>query len=358
MKKLIIFLVTIFIFLLSITIYLYRDKSYSLEYNIDNYEITESFNKDNLYYTYNVKFNDKQYDFAFKHKYTTKRKLVESINYNTTDSSTCLSLNVFSSTTDTVCNDGNSYLSPYLAGFNSEESNNKVDEVNNVSIYDNTKTYLIWNGFGFNNLLTGDTLNVLSNEKYDNSLSYEIGNYLIIPDYDQTRTFNKFYIYDSTSNKFNEWKINYDISFESYFLGAIGDYVYLLDKTNSVEYKLNISKKKIEKVDKGEMATFYDKGETTILLSKLVHNTITFNYNNLYNFSLIDNTLFMNYYNSSNKIKISNKKVNDIVEVEDSTIYYIVGDSLYSYNANLGEKQLLTYFEWNFSYLNKIYIFG
>ena len=73
-----------------------------------------------------------------------------------------------------------------------------------------------------------------------------------------------------------------EVIFVSYYLSKSSlSSTSSLDKTNSVEYKLNISKKKIEKVDKGEMATFYDKGETTILLSKLVHNTITFNYNNL-----------------------------------------------------------------------------
>ena len=49
--------------------------------------------------------------------------------------------------------------------------------------------------------------------------------------------------------------------------------------------------------------------------------------------------------------------VTDIVQVSDDVVYYLVEDSVYKYKYNGKEEKLLTNFDWQFSYKNKIYIF-
>ncbi len=60
---------------------------------------------------------------------------------------------------------------------------------------------------------------------------------------------------------------------------------------------------------------------------------------------------------NNQKIKVSSKKITKIIKQEKETIYYLVDDTLYSYNNFNGEKKLLTNKDFSFNNYNRIFIF-
>ena len=44
------------------------------------------------------------------------------------------------------------------------------------------------------------------------------------------------------------WQLNYDISFESYILGTVDNYIYIVDKKNKTEYRLDIKTREMKVV--------------------------------------------------------------------------------------------------------------
>ena len=71
---------------------------------------------------------------------------------------------------------------------------------------------------------------------------------------------------------------------------------------------------------------------------------------------MIDNKLYFNIMNSSIDVLIT-EDINDILFTNEEFVYYIYKDSLYRYSYKDGLELLLKNFEWNFSYLNKIFVF-
>ena len=71
-------------------------------------------------------------------------------------------------------------------------------------------TYLIWNYNGYVKLSdNNEIIKILSNEKYNNIETYQNNTYLVIPDYDSSYYFKKFYIYDTNKNDLSILDFNY-----------------------------------------------------------------------------------------------------------------------------------------------------
>lgn len=330
-------------------------RNYEMSYDVNAFSVVESYQKDNGFY--NFKISNDEYSFVFMNdnKYSKSRKLVSEIYYEEIDKYLCLSALIDEEKTQVICSDGTSYTDYYL--LNEEESINIIDVIDNVYIYNKDYDYLLWNGYGITNIIDGTSYNFLENESYDNNLSYRLNDYIIFADYDASREFNTFYIYDKNNEKIIEWEFDYNISTSSYFMGDVDEYIYLFDKKNKIQYKINIEKQTIEISSDEDGAMFYDNEWTSKTLNNLSYNELLFNYNNLYNFILEDNILYYKYINSDTFIKISDNNITDIIYYNDYNVIYLIGDKLYVYNIFSGNKLLLEYFEWNFSYSNKIYVF-
>ena len=350
--KLIIFILVFITIFILFNIFFNRPVDYTIEYDNSDYHIKESYDIKTSMYSFIVYNDEHKYEYAFEHKYLKDRKIVDKIEWYENDNSVCLSLSSKVGYGSPICNNGNNYYDYRI--------NDKKDEVvnnNEFAIFDNNNDYFIWNGYGLTNKTKNIEYKFLSNESYTNNSSYQYKDYIIFADYDQKREFNKFYIYDNKKKEVNEWKINYNISFDSYFLGYYNDDLYLYDVSNQREYRLNIDKKKIKVVSKGDMVYYFDGEFKKINKNILVYNITPFKYNNSINYYVLDNTLYYSYFNSNIKVKASNKKIKDIIYTDKNKVYYISDDKLYSFDIVDGEKLLAKYFEWNFNYKDKIYVF-
>ena len=349
--KLIAFVIILTIIVTIFIVIYNKEVNYKLEYDMNDYHVTETYYKDDNMYTFNMTKGDYSYDFSVNHKYTSKRKIINSINTFNKDNYECVSIKVFGNDTNTICHNGENYYDFLLR----DEEENKSDDT--FTVYNDQYDYLVWNGYGYTNKRTNENYNFLNKESYTNSLAYQFNEYIITPNYDQQRTFNKIYIYNNKKHTIDTWNLNVDISYDSYFLGNIGEDLYLFDVTNKIEYRMNIKRKKIKIATRKEMVIYYDGKKTTINKNKLIYNKILFKYDNIYNFNLFDNTLYYRYYKSDKDIRISNLKVKDIIHKDNENVYYLSDTTLYVYNIKNGEFKLAKSFEWNFDYLNKIYVF-
>lgn len=354
MKKNIIFVLGfIFIFFIY-QLVVNHPKDYELIYNINSYNIKESYSKKDKAYYLNIYDDSTNYSFFLKRKYSKKRKLLENIDIYTDDEKTCVKPIVKNETFQYVCNKDNDYFM-YLSNSLIESDKEKIDS---IDVYNKDFTYYIFDGYGVKNVVTKKKIHFFNNEHYENALSYKGDNFILFANYDDERVFNKFYLIDKESEDYFEIvNENYEISYDSYFLGMVKNKVYLFDKKNMKEYSIDIKKRVIKLISKGDKGLFYDLGFDEILLSKLKYETNLFNTGSLVDYEIDNGTLYKKYNNSVNRIKITDYFVKTIVSASDEEIFYISDDSLYSYNDTSGNTLLLTNFDWKFNYKNNIYVF-
>ncbi len=357
MKKLVVFISFIIFLGIGFLYILNKPKSYETEYNVDGYTITEKYDKKASYYNYVLMKDDLSFNFVSQASYSSHRKMITKIIEEKNDDALCVQPEAKNDSFQMICYKNKEYVDKYLANIESVSIPKRINKVANIDIYDKDHEFIIWNNKGFKLLAENKDFKFLSKESYDNLLTYQGKDYIIVADYDQSRTFNKLYIYKEDKKEMDTWDLGVDISFESYFMGEIDDCVYLFDKKNKIQYSLDVSDKKIKITSDKDGALYYDRGLTHKSLDMLSYNEMKFEYENKYNFILEDNKLYLRFYGTEQKIRISDKEVAHVVYATDEEVYYLVNEELYSYNVNTGEKLLLINFEWNFTYLNKIFIF-
>lgn len=357
MKKYIAFISFIIILFICYLLVVNRPKSYELEYKVSNYQVKERYDADKEYYNFLVIKDDITFNFVSMMPYLSGRKHIKDISESLKDDALCVKPISEKDTFDYICYKNNEYLDKFLAGLETIDEAKKINRVANVDIYDKEHEFLIWNNKGYTSLNNDKKYEFLNKESYDNLLVYQTDKNLIIADYDQSRTFNKFYIYNNDAKTVDSWDIDYDISFDSYFMGDIDNKIYLFDKKNKVQYCLDIENKKTSITSDKNGAIYYDKEMTHKSLESLAYNTNTFVKENKYNFILQDDKLYLRLFDNEQMIRISDKKIDHIVYVNEDEVYYLVKEKLYAYHKDKGERLLLVNFEWNFTYLNKIFIF-
>ncbi|MBQ6687108.1 MAG: hypothetical protein IJN03_01125 [Bacilli bacterium] len=360
MKKLIILIAVIIIFFVFFLFMYFSPRNYEKKYEINKVEITEKYNKEKQYYYFNLKYEDKELEYAYKSKYLTKRGLIKDVEILEEKDTTCLEFESKYLEPYPLCYKDNKQVSYNLTDINFDSFIKKYKEEDksykDINInYLNDKTILTWNYKGFNVLKKDNyqEINFLKKDNYNLELVAKVNNYLIIPDYDQEHSFNNMYLLNLKSMKLEKWDLKYEIYFDSYVVGVDGKSIFIFDNKDEILYELRPDKKKMRKIKYKGIVN--DKWQELSLGD--FNKKKTFTRKNVYNYEVINNELYLKYLDGNNKILLSDKTVKEIVAVENTTVYYLVDDKLYMYNYNYGEIKLLEYFEWNFNYKNMIYIY-
>ena len=350
----------LFIFVILMVVFCYifminNSKSYIVHYNIKDFKVLEKYNKKEKYYSFLIKYKEQEFKFVSEKEYSNKRKLIKNIDFINNDAYYCLKPIIKGFEFEYLCF-SDKYTDQYISGLITLEKAKKIKTIDNIDIFNKDNDYFLWNGYGITELLSGKKYNFLKKEHYDNTLSITTDNYILFVNYDQTHTFDKLFIFDSNKKKIIEWDIKYEIDFDSYFMGYIDNYIYLFDRKNMVQYKINIDEKKIDISSDNNGALYFDKEWSTKSLNELKYKDYFMDSNYIYKYFTKNNKLYLNIDNN-NDILISNNKIKDIIYKDNNKVYYLVGETLYSYTLKYGEQPLLKDFEWNFSYKNKIFIF-
>ena len=357
MKKFISLIAVFILVVVLIVCLINKERTYMLDYEFNGYKVIEEY--DMNYYTFNLKKDDINLDFAFEHKYSSKRKLIQEIEVNEDDTNKYYKIKVFGEWSDTIRIKDNKLVSLAYKNEDQIKDNNEPEKIDNINVYNKDSDQLfIWDSYGFKDVYNNKEYNFIDKEQYDNPLSYQYKEFIIVPDYNQSKTFNTFYVIDTKKQKMSKWKIKYKVSFNSYFLGEYDGNVYLYDKDNEKEYSLNIYKRNITKVSNSNGGIVYEGKLVNYSLSDLKYKNLSFKNNNKYNFSIKDMKLYMNYYGSKDLILMNDLDIVKIIGVDNDNniVYFLSGDSVYKSDIYGNVTKLASYFEWNFSHENKLYV--
>lgn len=365
MKKFYLFISIILLTFISFIVIINIPKNYELEYKINDITIKEKYIKEDDGYQYNFIYNEIDYPIFIKKKYIKKRKLIKDININSLEKEICLNFNL-DENYNLCSNDGalvsiNTLSKSYLDKYNiALKDNFKINTYEKIDIYDNSLNYYLWNYKGFINIYKENSiLEIFKNDNYDNPLTYENGKYLVFPDYDSKYYFRKIYVYNVKEEKLESKDFNYDISYETYYLGEVENKLYFIDKKNKNEFYLDLENLRYELVGNSKKGFQIYNGKTfeKATVNKVIASEIKF-YTHPYPilYTLKDKTLYQVVDNK--KIKVSNLKIDKIIKTSEDTVYYLVNDTLYKYNKETNETKLLTNKDWSFNNNNRIFIFN
>lgn len=361
-KRFYVILLVVFVLLYGI----FHSKDYEVSYTVNDVHILEKFSKKEKTYTFLFQTKEKEFSIVLSHKYIYTKKLIKEIDVKEKNNSLCLIPKGSKFDFYPLCMQNDELISYHLvsdeelvpSSYKKEISYEEKSYKNMKLYFLNNKKYYIWNYDGFDvisdNVQQG--IKLFKEDVYNIPLTIKVNNNLVIADYDSKYTFTKFYVLNSKNDKVKELSLKNEISFDSYYLGIVGNNAYLIDKKNKKEYEINSKRLLIENITKNNQGRILNYGTwEQISIGNLVNNETQFTYKEITQFKIENNTLYK--VEANYQTRISDYNVKDIVYHENDTVYYLVDDKLYYYNNYDGEVLVLTNFEWNFNYKNMIYIF-
>ena len=336
------FIILLFIILIN------SPKNYQTKYKIDNYAITETYNKKDNIYTFSISFDDKEYSFNYIHKYIKKRHLITSVNYD----NNCLTISSNYINTYTLCkNEYGEYITPF---YDNNEFDTDFHTYENLKIYNlNNRKYYIWNYKEFLVLSNKEytKLSLFDNDIYELNNIIKLNKYLFVMNYNDKYFYNGYYLINSKNDKYDYIKLGEKISENSYILGTEKKNIYLYDVDKEKEFKINPYKKTEEK-HKYEILVNGSWEKTS--KNKLNKKDLSFTYNNKFSFYVENDKLIYNA--NDQKILVTSMKIDRIIGSNEYEIFFISDDTLYYINITGGIKKLISYSEWAYNNKN-IYVF-
>ena len=362
--------ILILFFIISFSFFLmtyFKKRNYKLTYNIDSYKVIEEYNKKEKVYLISVTNNVDTYNYIISDKYSKSRKLVKKIKTYKDDDEKCLVINFKNKDIIPSCKRKSEQISFHLVSnklkkkinyqkYLKKVSNDKYEYKNIYVEALNNKKVLVWNynGFYILNSKGGKDLKLTTADIYNPSTVGQIGNYIVVPDYDQGYEYNKLKVLNVNSLDVSSLKINKSLSSDSYTLGTNDESIFIYDRKYERELEIVPSKLKHRYVE----PYIYENGKivskTTNYLS---NNKAEFIYNTSYDYVLSDNRLYRLNKHSKNKTLITDTPVKEIIKKDNDAVYYLSGSSLFMYKDVTGEVFMLSYDELDFNYKNIIYIF-
>ena len=363
MKKKIKKIIFSIILIILVLVFLYlknRSINYEEEYKVNEFKIKETYNKKENTYIFYVDYKDKTYTFRVINDYVKKHILIDEIAIYKENNEICLHPKIDEFNLYPLCNEEEEFISYNLSkvkvdDFQYQEIKENKKEYDKITINSSlNNNYLIYNykGFYYINNEEIKEIKFFKEDNYNLDLVYQYENYLLVANYNQDYYFNSFYVIDMEDGKSEIITFDYEISFNSVFLGNYKKDIYLLDKKNKIEYKINIKKGKVEETD-------YVILENDELVKKtyneIIKNNLGFNKDKQSYYSIIDNKLYEKIDNY--KIRISDSEIDKLIKEDNDTVYYLSKEKLYMYNSYYGEIMLMSNLEWNFNNKNIIFIY-
>lgn len=365
-RRRLIAIVCIFLILIFISWLIFRKKDYTIEYEKNDYKIKETYNKEKDYYSFLISKGEKTYYTILPNSHFLSKKLIYEITTLETEEENCIKIFSNKLRFSPLCQKENTQISYHLV---SEEMKEKLQEkekeiplqkdvYNQIEI--NTllyNDYYIWNYRGFYHLKndTKETISLFEKDIYEPKLLAKVEDYLFIPDYNSEYFFEKVTLLNRKTGKQEIWKLKEPIYFDSIILGELDGFLYLVDKHEKVEWKINPKKKTMEKIgNEKDGGTTYQNKWIDVSMTKLLNNDYTFK--GIYPMEYkIENGLKAKIENQ--EILLKEQSPTKIITTLEKGVFYLQDDILYTYQEEYGEVQIMKFFEWNFNSTNVIFIF-
>jgi len=365
MKKILIYSIILFMILIIIK---YGFSNYKMEYSIDGYNIKTIY-KNNRFY-YEIEKNGRIYNFDYYANRGFKKEKINKIELIKDDNYECIYPIKKNGKTYPLCYIDNEFVDYNL--INSEQLsrfkkiNNEIKKpVKDFEYYNNLNKdeYIaVWNykGYIIINHDNYENVDLFSKDKYDNSLAILYKNYIYMADNDQEHEFSNLVKLNVKTKSFEKIKLNYNIDFDSYFVGVVNNNLYIYDNKYSILYELNLKNNKMNILSNTEKGFVkYENGKfVTCSKSEYKVNKISFNnYKSNYTYEVNNSVYKIINNNKKIKQKILNEEVKLIKEYNNK-LFYILGDYLYQYDPINGSNVVLYNYELNFNSENTIFVYN
>ena len=392
-KLIILIILLILLILICRSIFSFKDINYTLNIDGNNIEIRESYNINNYYIEMKTKNN--VYPFRI-YIQSNDRKLIKSVYIFEDKNIECILPLIDNKIyTDIMCYKDNTLydyhnligqnekLDEYVSNIQEYDINLYKNEFDQIKIIGTTKYNRLTNFNKFISITTykglitdGKEINLFNKDIYNNKISTFIDKYYIVADYNNTYSFNYFYIVDITNGEIKKIKSKEDISYDSYIQGIVDNKIYLYDKDNENQYEIDIINNKINIVSNNNYIKYYSNKKWEKMNKVKANKEIYFDFNTLdNNFTSYDYVKEVeNYYYLFKKDGISYKLYrvdkNNIdiykfildvpvtnIFFNDDYLYYTYKNKLFYYSDQTGIKTLLENSELEFNDTIKYYIY-
>ena len=384
------------VFLLVLVYFGYRIlyKEHEVSYTINKYNIKEHFYIDKTHHYDLIITKDKEnYTYTLDKNLSKEKRIIKSIKAFKSNNLICIvptykkniELNVY-------CNLDNQEISiDYLLNTYNNDFKTikkklkkyKIEYPSSSKTYTKYKkntvyqenildkyNYYIWNYKGIL-ILNNKELKyqkILDYDLYDNIMATTIDGYYILFENTDVNGIENIYYYDSKRNKINTFKLKEKINKDSYINGVVDNIIYITDRKDKKEYKIDIRKETIERIDDDiNYVVYEDNNKKEISKSDFFMNEQYFD-----NIKTIDSEIKNNnyyYYYKNNKIykRLATNKdnskllleLNDIKEwkIYDGKLIIMANDSIYEYTDKEGLRKIVKSNELKYNYKN-IYKIG
>lgn len=394
MKKVVkrIILLFIVILLLQLISYIFKkehDINYELNYKDQNYKIHEIYKDDR--YNFEINIDDNYFVLDTQNLYHKKKKVIDKIYYYDTEDIKCIYTPL--ENTNIICLE-NSKLKSYYESSKHIKSfvkdlkqlgytnpswdikDSKIKTIDQVEVYqdnisDNTYIYLYkYNGFFKITNKYLSKINTFKNDTYLNTLGVQTDKYYVIPNYDDKHDFKEIYVYNMKNDKKKTIKLKNKISTDSYINGVVDKKIYLTDKDNLIQYKIDPKKRKVEEVgntnDGGliyqnnefKSINMYEFRKTQIKYEQNYTDIISdYQYINKVNnnYYYLNNNTFYKYNSTFGVTQVLFKSEAENIVMNNEDIYFIKDNKLYLYDGYL--KEILKYDELSFNSNNRYAVY-
>lgn len=417
MKKILMLLIVLFTLYFGFQItFRYLDKGHTYEYTLNGdkkFEIKEILtqnteNEKNNYY-FEIKVDNEIFSFQTFKIYSRATGIIKKIKYFRNANYKCILplLNKNEQITDMICKKDNLYYyyssikgnDPELDSFASDNLDFEIYKDNTDTIKKTSNIY-IYNNLLENKYITIDyykgiyvisknskykKIEIFAKEKYSREISAQVDKYYLCADYDEEYEFHEFKLVNLENSKIEKIVSNYAISFDSYIQGVIDNEVYLFDKTNKKQYKINVKNKEVYYIgNENGIKVYKNKEFITENAYKAINENITFNEyttdNNIsilnYNLLSVNGNKLSGYYlvyqkvNNGYKIYKVNVQNQDVItylftttdinsiKVSNDYIFFKDNKEIKYFNEISGTKTLLKYNELEFNDKLKFYVYS
>lgn len=220
---------------------------------------------------------------------------------------------------------------------------------------------------------------------FQNTIGSKVGEYYAFADIGNDANFDVINLLNVATGKETYFGLNQNIHKDFFIQGAIEDDLYIVDRVNKLQYKINVKLKTVEIVGsstiKGQFywnGKFIEKSIDEMIESKLVFgkDPIEVEGLDMRNVSRLDRAYddgvyYYVYYQTLDNMKLYRIDKNNIkkktfifdmphvsnIKYLDDKIYFISEDSIYGYHDAYGLKKQATYNELKNNTLNRLEIF-
>lgn len=362
-KKLVIIIISFSILVLV----KYFFSNYEINYNVDNYNVNTKLENNRVYFEI-TKENKYNFDIYTK----SKRKLfINKIKEIVLDNYMCILPYIEDVETYPLCYDKkNNYNIDFnlindsnLDEYKTKDQIISKPEKKDFIYYNNLnnneyialwtyKGYIIMNKDGYKNI------NLFNNDRYDNDLSYQIDEYIYMPNYDEKFEFSELIKFNIITGESSSINIDNKIDYDSYVVGNVKNKIYIFDNKSAILYSINIKNKKIEIISSNEKGYYkYENGKfIECNKNEYKNKKIKFSENEYKSNYIYDDGFKIIKEDNDIKTKINNNQMIKIFENKND-LYYIQDNSFYKYNPLRGSIKIFYDYELSFNNSKSVFMY-